>query len=544
MRAPSIYGLIRQRSLSVPLSLLFIPCFFLTLSLYNLSIQGPFYSFHNVDPSYAYLFNGFELLHFHAPGHVDHPGTTTQLLMAFVMGFKWLGMAVHAWFLQQPLPSLDHIFYTQPESFLYTASLTLITLNTILFSISSLSLFNYTKKIAVVFAFQLGLFLFFPAIETFSMFTPEPMLLTSVLFLCLALFPALIKNDISQSKYAGYMGLALSFGMATKVTFLPLIFLCFVFPKHQYKKIFTYFIIGFLLFTFPIWGRYVDMLKWLFKIAFHQGHYGTGSVGLIDNTKIRDNFAAIATQIPYLLIILMGLLSYLCVTYKKNAPILTKFLALSVGAILFSVLLNLKHPGIRYMIPVLLLCAPIFAILAYQFIQQKRIYIFSLFVVLGSGIGLTVMQYQPWHQAKLLEAKGRASFQEYVSNHQCKVVGIYNPSLQNYAMFFGNQWAWKKRTAILSQYYPESVFFDPANERFYDFHGPNHFQLDTAQVEDQFKHYPCVVFQGYHNNLPTDSAYRTRFTEKSLDGNKTFSAKFYEFKVGSISNKKIAIFNQ
>jgi hypothetical protein len=532
MRTRSIYGLIPQRSLSIPLSLFLIPCIFLGLSLYNLSIQGPFYAFQNVDPSYAYLFNGFELLHFHAPGHVDHPGTTTQLLMALVISVKWLIMAMHAGFTQQPIPNLDHLFYTQPESFLYTASLSLILLNTLLFSITSFSLFNHAKKIIVAFAFQLGLFLFFPVIETFSMFTPEPMLLTGVLFLCLALFPALIKNDVSQSKYAAYMGLALSFGMATKVTFLPLILLLFIFPKHQYKKIFTYFIIGFLLCTFPIWGRYLNMLKWLFKIAFHQGHYGTGSLGLVDNTKISANFTAIASQVPYLLITLMGLLSYLWFTYKKNIPILTKFLALSCAAILFSVLLNLKHPGIRYLLPVLLLCAPISGILAYQFTQQKKIYTLGLFIILGSGLGLSAIHYQPWHQSKLLEARGRATFQEYVTSNQCKVVGIYNPSLQNYALFFGNQWASKRRTAILNQYYPNSVFFDPESERFYDFHGLKHSQLNTAQVEDQLKQYPCVVFQGYQVNLPADSAYRSRFTEKSLDGHKTLSAKFYEFKVG------------
>lgn len=532
MSSAFVYGWTHKKPLTLPLLLFFIPLFFLGLSLYNLSIQGPFYSFNNVDPSYAYLFNGFELLHFHAPGHVDHPGTTTQIWIAVVIGLKWLYTAGHAWLTQQPIPSLDHLFYTQPEPFLYIAAISLIVFNTILFSIISLNLFRYTKHAQVVFAFQLGLFLFFPVIESFSMFTPEPMLLTALLLLCLTLFPVLLKNrDADTSKYARYFGLSLAFGIVTKVTFLPIAIFAFLFPKNQYKKILLCFCIGFILLTFPIWGRYTNMIKWLISLAFHEGNYGTGAIGIIDNSKISTNFALLLGQIPYLFIGLVGIISYWLCSYKKNAPIINKFLLLSLGAILFSLALTLKHPGIRYIIPVLLLGAPIGAILAYQLKEQKIIYTIVLFGFLLSGTGFAAMQYQNWHHTKLLEAKGRVQFEKYVNTHHCKVVGMYNPSMQSYGLFFGNQWANKKRVAILNQYYPNSIFFDQPSEKFYDFHGPVHHQLDEAQVETQFKQYPCVVFQGYHLTLATDSIYQGRFTEKSLDGNKSQSAKFYDFKV-------------
>ncbi len=532
MHSLSIYGLMPQKKFSPRLLLFFIPCLFLVLSLYNLSIQGPFYSFNNIDPSYAYLFNGFELLHFHAPGHVDHPGTTTQILIAFVMLTKWVFTTVSCWLTQQPISSLDHLFYTEPESFLYASAITLIGLNTLLFAFVSLKLFLLAKKQQVVFAFQLGFLLFFPAIETFSMVTPEPMLLTGVLLLCLALFPVLIKNEVSDTKYARYFGIAFGFGMATKVTFLPLGLLLFLYPRAQQKKIVKFAFISFLICTFPIWGRYLNMTKWLVKIAFHEGHYGTGSVGLVDSTKISDNLKALITGVPFLFISLTAVSAYLLFTYQKNHPIIKKFLILSLGALLFSVCLNLKHPGIRYMIPVLLLCAPLTAIIAYQYLHDKKIYMMGLYALIFSGIGLSCLDYQKWHQQRILESKGRVSFEAYVTTHQCKVIGYVNPSLQSYAMYFGNQWGWKKRTPILDKYYPDTVFFEPERELFFDFHGPNHHLLNKAEVEQQLKQYPCVVFQGFQFSLPKNSPYQALITPKSLDDNKTYSGKFYEFNIG------------
>lgn len=528
MLSASIYGLMPRKNFSLSFSLFIIPCLFLILGLYNLSVQGPFYSFQNIDPSYAYLFNGFELLHFHAPGHVDHPGTTTQLFMAIVMGLKWLFTASSCWLSNQPVPSLDHLFYTQPETFLYAGAISLILVNALLFSWVSFKLWLLAKKQAVIFAFQLGLFLFFPTIESFSMFTPEPMLLTSILLLCLAIFPVLIKNDTSDAKYAGYFGLALGFGMATKVTFLPLALLLFLYPSTQRKKLIKWAFISFLIFTFPIWGRYLKMVKWLVKLAFHQGHYGTGELGLVDSTKVIDNLKLLIHTIPFLFVSLVGVCGYLLSTYKKNSPLIKKFLFLTLGVLLFSLALNLKHPGVRYIIPILLFCGPVAGIIAYQLLQQKPRYIIGLFTVLFLGLGLTGLQYQTWHQQRIVEANGHASFDAYVKTNQCKVVGYYHPSLQSYAMFFGNQWAWKKRTPVLDQYYPKSIFFEPERELFFDFHGPNHYLLDKADVEQEFKQHACVVFKGMKLSLPVESIYNTRVSHKSLDNYQSTSGQFYE----------------
>jgi hypothetical protein len=42
----------------------------------------------SADPAYVYLFNGLSILSGVGPGHVDHPGTPVQLLVAFVILIK------------------------------------------------------------------------------------------------------------------------------------------------------------------------------------------------------------------------------------------------------------------------------------------------------------------------------------------------------------------------------------------------------------------------------------------------------------------------
>ena len=54
--------------------------------IYFKIIQGDFPN----DPDYAYLLNGINILRWHAPTQIDHPGTPVQLIAGLVSGFVWL----------------------------------------------------------------------------------------------------------------------------------------------------------------------------------------------------------------------------------------------------------------------------------------------------------------------------------------------------------------------------------------------------------------------------------------------------------------------
>src|SRR6185436_2402465 len=60
---------------------------FLLIALYCLirSVMGPYFFPENLDPDYAYFFNSLNLAVSQSPAHIDHPGTTVQLLGALII---------------------------------------------------------------------------------------------------------------------------------------------------------------------------------------------------------------------------------------------------------------------------------------------------------------------------------------------------------------------------------------------------------------------------------------------------------------------------
>src|SRR5689334_16477265 len=55
--------------------------------------RGPYYSYGNYDPEYAYLFNSLSVLNGKVPYHRDHPGTTLQALGAVAERLAHLGQS-------------------------------------------------------------------------------------------------------------------------------------------------------------------------------------------------------------------------------------------------------------------------------------------------------------------------------------------------------------------------------------------------------------------------------------------------------------------
>ena len=53
-----------------------VPLVMLILSISFVFAEGSF----DADPDYGYLLNGLNILHFHSPGHIDHPGTPLHVL--------------------------------------------------------------------------------------------------------------------------------------------------------------------------------------------------------------------------------------------------------------------------------------------------------------------------------------------------------------------------------------------------------------------------------------------------------------------------------
>ena len=57
-----------------------IPALFIVLFVYLISARGSFYFGNYSDPDYVYLFNSLRVSELKSPVHIDHPGTTLQVI--------------------------------------------------------------------------------------------------------------------------------------------------------------------------------------------------------------------------------------------------------------------------------------------------------------------------------------------------------------------------------------------------------------------------------------------------------------------------------
>jgi hypothetical protein len=86
-------------------------------------MTSPYFSDWRIDPTYAYLLNGLNILQSIPPAHTDHPGTTVQLLAALVIGIEW---RIRHWF-GSTLGLVESVL-RDPESYLNHINLVLVML--------------------------------------------------------------------------------------------------------------------------------------------------------------------------------------------------------------------------------------------------------------------------------------------------------------------------------------------------------------------------------------------------------------------------------
>ena len=87
------------------------------------------------------------------------------------------------------------------------------------------------------------------------------------------------------------LALVSGFGMATKLTFLPLLIIpLFVLQKLRNKIGFLFLTgISFILWTWPIIPQYKTLCEWYYRILTHTGYYGLGNVGIINLEVYLEN---------------------------------------------------------------------------------------------------------------------------------------------------------------------------------------------------------------------------------------------------------------
>ncbi|MFC1975338.1 hypothetical protein ACFLXQ_02945 [Chloroflexota bacterium] len=484
-----------------------VPILLFLLSIFLSALKEPYHLGQSLDPEYIYLFNSLNLLHLVAPDYTDHPGTTLQMLGALIILLKY-GITT----LFRNTLSLQYEVLMHHTSYLRAINLALNGLIAVFSFLAGLKIYQLKKSWLLVIIFQLSPYMFKALLETTTRMWPETLLVLTILWLSIILIPPFANKEshIFTLKRSLLIGAILGFGIATKITFLPLILLVLL-PNDLKKKAYALAscIISFLVFTFPIWPQYGRVAGWLTSIAIHDGRYGQGTVGIPDLDVLRSSFRALILGEPAFFAFI-GLILILLVLFFFNRKIITKLMpqknylkviVLFVSILILQTVITVKHPSIHYLVPSMSLVGIIiftlFNILELIFRSKAReqnimfklrtfLIIFVTFYILLTGLDLAIWIQR--YRTDVIRIQNLIN----VSYRNCTVINYYHSSSPQYALSFGNDHSNRRFGEVLSELYPNSIFYNIWSRQFYGY--VNHMELN--ELKDRLDNGECLLMRG------------------------------------------------
>ena len=286
------------------LLLIIIPLFFLITGLQFERVK------YTSDPESAYLMNGVNIAMWKTVGHHDHPGTTVQTYNALVLRMTHFFRFSDNDFQTDVLLNSEYYIEVLRKSFIAVNAYVLLILGLVTFLFLGSFLAGLLLQIAPFLSVTL-------VQELFTKIAPEQFLFTVTAVLTMLLIKFYISRDQCWKGYPLLFGLIGGFGMATKITFLPILVIPFLLLKGKLNKLIyvVSIIFSFVLFTLPAVPRYPAMFDWVFNIGTHTGIYGAGNTGFIDsavyfsslNSIIENNKSMIAVMLLSVVVLLFTL---------------------------------------------------------------------------------------------------------------------------------------------------------------------------------------------------------------------------------------------
>lgn len=515
---------------------LIIPILLFLTGNYLNAVRGPNYTGFSQDPNYMYLLNGLCINQNLPVLHIDNPGTPTQILQSISISI--LGQLSGA----ADIPS-DVL--TNPELYLNFTLLVMLIFNASLIAIIGVFTYRISKDIPLSLSVQLIPFSSLTMLYWASTkVSPEPLLLSCSLIFSLVLF--LIIYQGSRSYHVLLFALATGLGIASKLTFIPLIVIPLIIFNTWKQKIQYVFgvIVSFYIFTQPIVDQYNHLFSWAKSILDHSGTHGTGNSGFIDLPTFIPNIIAQVEQEPLFFIVVIISVIILILTRKfelysfsQSQKIKIKFLQALIFTVILQVAIVAKHPGPQYLVPILGL-SPVIIFLIISLLKRhyesKNNYFSFLINNLSLITLIIITTIVIWQIIQLSNRLNEINF-ELLSNEtiidqrypKSLVIGYYRSSSKLYALMLGNTFAGNQFTDRLNKLYPKAYFWDIWNARFSGWDSQEmKFQsiLDTATQK-------VIIFQG----TPFETAYKN---------NPNYKPKLPLKKITSGQNEALYLLNQ
>jgi hypothetical protein len=454
--------------------LIFVPLIFLFIGLrFDRTKYG-------TDPESAYLMNGLNIASGKAVGHFDNPGTTVQIYSAIVL------RVTH--FFRFSDHDLQTDVLLNSEYYIEVLRIGFIVLNACVLLILGLVAFSLLGNFWAGLLLQTAPFLSVTLIEEcFTKVAPEQLLFTTIALLIILLLKFYTSKEPDKVGYALLFGVLAGFGMATKMTFLPVLIIPFIILSGKRNKwIYVASIIpSFVLFTLPAVTGYLHMANWFLNLGTHTGTYGQGNSGVIDAKVYFNSLLSIAefnkALVTVMSVTVLVLLYNVFFTRKlkpektnKEFYILSALLISQAG----SILMVAKHyHSNHYLFPALSLTGFVLVfifILIKQYLpeQKRKIFQFVLpgIVVVVIGVSLLnipfmAMAYKGYRDSNKSTDE---TFAQLDRDYRDFVKVYYYPvSFNEYSSLrWGNVYSKQYSIEKLMQLFPEGLFYNVWEKSF------------------------------------------------------------------------------
>jgi len=349
-----------MKSSSKYLYLVIFPALLLFVSLQLDAVRGYFYLSVNSDPCYLYLINSLNIALLKPLQHVDNPGVTVNLIG---------GMVIRAMSFVRGAADVEKDVLLNPEMYLEAINRVFIILNVMALLLAGIVVFRLTNNIALSMLLQYAPFVSWSTIKPLARVAPEQLLLFSSLFMVLLVVWIAEKKDLEKRPlpYSILFALISGFGVATKLTFIPLLAIPLIMlPQFKWKLVYLLLTCSiFHIIFIPAFSHYDYFMRWATNIFTHSGTYGEGKQAIIEPSMFLQHLRDIFIQnYTFLIAILAAFLVLVLIWLKKELRMLmqeniyAKALFASLIAMLVETLFVAKHFNYQYLVSGLLLCTP------------------------------------------------------------------------------------------------------------------------------------------------------------------------------------------
>jgi hypothetical protein len=475
--------------------LMLVTLLILPLSLYfSVSylkqFQGPYFYGTNSDPDYVYLLNSLNVARLKLPGHIDHPGTPVQVIGAITIKLTHIVSGKG---------KIVNDVLTRPEFYLQILNTVFLILTVITLVITGWIVWRLSKKVEIALLFQMvPLFTIVP--ELLTKVSTEPTLIITCLLFSVLVLRVFIKEDLDERKNSYLFGFAIlsAFGVATKITFFPLILVPIVLLKAWSDKFYfsVIFAITFCILAFPLvfqWEYFRDWLKGLF---FGVGVYGSGKQTIIDTASFLQNLLKILSTEFVFDIILLGVIILLIAfffyyplkEYRKHHP--TRFKIIFFSAAVFSVYLVIisKHYHYRYMIPPIIFSSVTLlggTMIVQDVFQNLKLLKGVSIVFIATIIFYQVYSFQETTSQLKYDLLGQNELLSLIDKRYHSGIKIYSYGSsspeQAFSLALGYSYLEQSTyTRVLKNKYPNTYFFSLWDKTFFQWVPSKHIDIEKT----------------------------------------------------------------